>query len=79
MLYGNLYGMELIESENMVDFISIQRRKHRQKRLNKKYKKKYGLDTIKKPKQQTFIFDGKIICHPEIAKKIRQAIKDMAK
>ena len=70
------YGMQLVESEAMVDIISTQKRKHRQKRLNKKYKKKYGFISFKKPKQQIFIMDGRIICHPTIAVKIKQLIAE---
>jgi hypothetical protein len=48
-------------------------RKHRQKRINKKWRKRYGVTGA--PDPSLYIVDGKIICHPDTFQKMQIAIE----
>lgn len=63
-------GLRLIESDYMVD--QRQNRKHRKKRINKKWAKRYGFTVT--PKQEIFKMGNTIICHPNVAQKIRDEL-----
>ena len=67
-----LNGLEVIHSCVIVDRIPIQSKTHRQKRINKKWLKKYGTKIIEVPKKDVFIFDGKIIGHPKTLNKLTE-------
>lgn len=65
------YGYQIIETPFMSD--SVQAKKHKKKRINKKWKKRYGTKEI--PKKDILITnDGKIIAHPEIVNRIKTMI-----
>ncbi len=60
-------GVEIVTSY-MVKIEKAQKRKHRKKRINKKWLKKYGLVA---KSYDSFIFDGKIIMHPLVFEKLK--------
>lgn len=62
--YKSFFGLEFIESKYMVD--KFQKRKHKKKRINKKWMKIYGF--IKVPKKEFYQMGNKIIAHPEVIK-----------
>lgn len=63
-------GYHLIEAPSMVD--RRQRRRHKKKRINKKWAKRYGFSET--PSTQILIGDGKIIAHPSVIRKIKDNI-----
>ena len=67
-------GLKIIESEYLVDTKTIRRSK--KKRLNKKLNKKYGPKIISKPKQDIYVFEDKVVGHPDIIRRIKEAIKN---
>jgi hypothetical protein len=70
-LYGlNLYGLELHTSLGCIDLKTVRVKTHRQKRIDKKWLKRYGFRQISVPSQKTFVMGNKIICHPATAKKL---------
>ena len=54
--------------ENPLATTSAQARTHRKKRINKKWGKKYGTKQV----PGAYLVGNKLICHPEIAAKMRQ-------
>ena len=70
--FGNMfYGYQIIETPFMSD--SVQAKKHKKKRVNKKWKKRYGMKEI--PKKEFLITnDGKIFGHPKIVNRIKNEI-----
>lgn len=70
--FGSMfYGYQIIEAPFMCD--SVQAKKHKKKRINKKWKKRYGMKEI--PKNDILITnDGKIIAHPKIVERIKNEI-----
>ena len=64
-------GYRLIATPYFAD--TVQRRTHKKKRINKKWKKKYG--TMQKPWNKLIMVDGKIYGHPKIIEKIKTAIE----
>jgi hypothetical protein len=56
---GYLYGLELHGSRHMVDTKQIQARKHKTKRINKKWLKRYGFKTIEVPANRYFVMGNK--------------------
>jgi cupin superfamily acireductone dioxygenase involved in methionine salvage len=71
-----LHGLEFFPTTKAVDFISIQAKKHNQKRINKKWLKKYGHKTVEVPSNKYFVMGNKIIAHPDMIEKIKKAIKE---
>lgn len=67
---NHLSGMRLIEDKNLVN--KHQNRKHRKKRINKKWAKKYGFTVT--PKQEIYKIGNTIICHPTVARKIQESL-----
>ena len=70
-----LYGMELYPSIYLLDRKTVQARKHRQKRINKKWCKRYGYKTIETPSKKIFIMGNKIIAQPKIIELIKREMK----
>lgn len=70
--FGSMfYGCQIIETPFMCD--TVQAKKHKKKRVNKKWKKRYGMKEI--PKNSVLITnDGKIIAHPEIVNRIKMEL-----
>ena len=63
---------KLIASDAMYDEEFKQKRTHKKRRINKKWLKRYGTIYLRKPKREVFIFEDRIIGHPETIKKIRE-------
>lgn len=70
MEYLPSLGLRLIEEKSMVD--KHQTRKHRKKRINKKWAKKFGFTFT--PKHDIYKMGNTIICHPTVAQKIRESL-----
>ena len=71
-MIGKLYGLDIVLSEE-VPITKVQNRKHRKKRINKKWLKKYGF-TAKEI--TSFVFDDKVIIHPLVWEKMKESFKD---
>jgi len=69
MMY-QMMGYKFIESLAMVD--KIQRRKHKSKRINKKWAKRYGYKEV--PKKDIYMMDRNIIAHPIIMDLIKKEL-----
>jgi hypothetical protein len=63
----------IVETLTMVD--TVQCKKHKKPRINKKWKKRYGFSQI--PKQDIYYFDDKLICHPVVANRIRKLLMEV--
>lgn len=70
-LFGTFSGLKIVEDKSMVD--KIQCKKHRKKRINKKWIKRYGFTY--KPKKNVLKFGDMIVGHPETIKLIKDKIK----
>lgn len=63
MVQAMFWGYELIASDACAD--KVQARRHRKKRINKKWRKRYGMKSV--PWRKVFITaDRKIIGHPSM-------------
>lgn len=71
-----LWGLEFYPSTLMVDVKHIQKRKHRIKRINKKWLKKYGHKTIGTPSSKYYVMGNKIIAHPDMIEKLKKAMNE---
>lgn len=73
-------GFKIVENSYLFDSLSLQTKfpRSRKKRIQKKFKKLWT-HTFAKPKQNYFIIkdQGIIVCHPEIAKRLRASIEEM--
>lgn len=65
-IVGNFDGYPLIESQFCADI--VQARKHKKKRINKKWMKRYG--TRRVPWKKYILFDGRIYGHPTMIAKL---------
>lgn len=66
-------GYTIIESERCVD--RVRSRKHKKRRIDKKWLKRYGYKYV--PKKEVYITaDRVIIGHPVLIRKIVEAIKE---
>ena len=68
-------GFKIIESKSCVDFKQVQRRKHKKKRINKKWLKRYGEITKTVPSDKIYIFDNVVSGHPVTIAKLIKAIQ----
>jgi hypothetical protein len=68
-------GYQLIEASCMAD--KVQARTHKKKRINKKWRKRYGMKEI--PWKKFCVFEGKIYAHPVMIQKLitEMAIKEV--
>jgi len=68
-----LRQIDIIESELMHDLIARPKRRHRKKRIQKKYNKRYGCDYEEVPWSTIYYVEqsGLIFCHPTIARQLR--------
>jgi len=66
-------GIQVVESKYITDKKQI--RRHKSKRINKKWNKRYGCRYIDVPKKEVFQFGNKIVGHSDTIKKIMKAIK----
>jgi hypothetical protein len=67
MLY-QIMGYKFIENIHMVD--RTQNRKHRHKRINKKWAKRYGFTVT--PKKDVYVMGNQIIGHPSVLKTFKE-------
>ena len=63
---GNFDGYPLYATHFWVN--NVQARKHKKKRINKKWLKRYGVVAV--PRKDFFLFDGKIYGHPTMIDKL---------
>lgn len=71
--YCYLNGYAIIESEHCVD--PVRSRKHKKRRIDKKWLKRYGYKYV--PKKEIYITtDRMIIGHPILIRKIIEKIKE---
>lgn len=70
---GYLNGMKFYVSENAVERHRKQAKRHKKKRINKKWLKRYGLIYWTTP--CCFVFNNELIIHPEIYKKLKEVVK----
>ena len=68
--YNSIFGYDLIGVSHMAD--KVQARTHKKKRINKKWRKRYGFKEI--PWNKFYIVDNKIYCHPNMIEKIKAEI-----
>ena len=59
-------GYQLIEVSCMAD--KVQARTHKKKRINKKWRKRYGMKEI--PWKKFFVFEDKIYAHPVMIQRL---------
>ena len=64
--YYDIFGYDLIGVSHMADI--VQARTHKKKRINKKWRKRYGLKEV--PWNKAYVIDNKIYCHPKIIEKM---------
>lgn len=68
--YNSIFGYQLIGVPHMAD--KVQARTHKKKRINKKWRKRYGFREIP---WKTFYIDGnRVYCHPKMIDKIKMEI-----
>lgn len=65
--YPSVFGYQLIESRHCADL--VQARKHKKKRINKKWRKRYGMKEV--PWKKYIIVGDKIYAHPTMIEKLR--------
>ena len=58
-------GIRIIENKALVKPLSVQKKTHKKKRINKKWLKRYGIKIIYKPIEDIFIMEDMIIGHPK--------------
>lgn len=73
----SLLGYKCIATESCCDYVQV--RKHRKKRINKKWLKKYGKKSV--PKKEIVIAnlgrDKVILCHPKYWDKFQHFIENL--
>lgn len=68
-------GFNVITNSYIGDATTVQIRNHKKKRINKKYRKRYGTKTVFKANGKINIFDNCIIVHPDDYKLIEKILK----
>ena len=68
--YSGIFGYQLIGVPYMAD--KVQARTHKKKRINKKWRKRYGMKEI--PWKKFYIEGNRIYCHPQMIEKIQLEI-----
>jgi hypothetical protein len=69
-MVGNFLGYQVIAVPYMMDI--VQARTHKKKRINKKWRKRYGVKEV--PWNKFIIADNKIYCNPKMIEKISDEI-----
>lgn len=74
-IISELLGYKIICTEACCDYVQV--RKHRKKRTNKKWLKRYGKKLV--PKKEAVIFNQErvIFCHPKYWDKFQWILKRM--
>lgn len=71
-----LNGMKIVESPYHVNHHIAQRKKHKKRRINKKWAKKYGFHSFTTPKKEVFILYGNtLVGHPTIIKQLMEGAR----
>lgn len=70
----HIYGLKIVLSKEMVDITKerIQCKKHKKRRINKKWAKRYG--TMFPYRTEMFNFEDKLIMHPCLFDKIKHQL-----
>lgn len=69
--YSSIFGYQVISVPYMMDI--VQARTHKKKRINKKWRKRYGVKEV--PWNKIVVTDDKkIYCHPRMVDKIKAEI-----
>ena len=68
--YSSIFGYQIIEVPYMMNI--VQARTHKKKRINKKWRKRYGVKEV--PWNKFYIEGNRIYCHPKIAEKVKAEI-----
>jgi len=71
----SIFGIPFIISEALATYKSVQIRTHKKKRINKKWRKKYGFKQIEIVNDKSYVFGGKIYISPATAKSITNNCK----
>ena len=69
---GQLFGHPVISTRYCSDL--VQARTHKKKRINKKWRKRYGFKNV--PWKKIVLFDGKIYGHPEVIERLIKEVAD---
>jgi len=72
MKHAVFFGRDIILSEHITEG-TTQRRTHKKKRINKKWRKRYGIVDV--PSDKFMITDNAIIAHPKLWKKIKPRLE----
>ena len=70
-IVGKFDGYPLIATHFCAD--KVQARKHKKKRINKKWRKRYGMREV--PWKKYFLIDGRIYGHPTMINKLIEMVK----
>lgn len=68
--YSYFNGYQLIETSCMADVVQV--RTHKKKRINKKWRKRYGVKEV--PWNKLYVFEDKILAHPKMIERIKMAV-----
>lgn len=68
--YNSILGYQIIPVSYMAD--KVQARKHKKKRINKKWRKRYGMKEI--PWNKFYVEGNRIYCHPKWVEKLKAEI-----
>ena len=71
-IYNSIFGYDIIGVPYMAD--KVQARKHKKKRVNKKWRKRYGMKDIPWKKFYIDTANMRIYCHPKMVEKIKAKI-----
>jgi len=81
--FGNisLHGLEVIENVQLTDgFLEYPSKRNKNKRIQKKWIKKYGYKRKPIPNKNIYIFENKILmAHPAIIKKMMKGMNKVEK
>ncbi len=64
--------MKFVENPNLLDRVQV--RRHKKKRINKKWMKIYGFKGI--PSKKIIVFGGNVFGHPQLLKLIKLLMGD---
>lgn len=71
--FGDLFGgTTIVTSKHLSKYKSVQARTHKKKRINKKWRKKYGFKQVEVFSGKSYVMNNKIIMSPYDAKKIER-------
>ena len=70
-----LCGLEFYPSALMVDTKHVQAKRHRQKRINKKWLKRYGYTAIYTPSKNYYVMGNRIVAHPNMIDTLKELLK----